>query len=250
MPTFSASSPSSSTPTPTIGNRTPTTRELHPFLYQSQSRGMITEKLDEQIWKRHRPVCGARSKPFRFPGFTQTEIDECKKYAYSPVMEDGRPTGKVELELLGDGLFRGKFAKFETLLERLREGEGCTINHERSLYGLRGWLFDMRIASATGGNPSLLTGSGLLKKESEDHPFDWLARWVRILDPDGDFSSSGPPWTSEYLHRQLIFHYLLEKFGSDHPYTRNAAEQIASLANQVIRKTHPRQAEEILKQTF
>ncbi|GAA5975758.1 hypothetical protein JCM5350_000722 [Sporobolomyces pararoseus] len=202
------------------------------------------------IWKRHRHVCGPRSKPFQFPEFNQSEIEECKKYVLYPVLEDGRQTGKTQLDTLYDGFFKGNFTNFGILVDSLREGgeASSSFKDEFSLLcDLRAWLFDMRVHSAIHENPLLSRSGQLLRHNTKAHPFDWIARWVRDLDRDGDYSSSGPAWTSEFLHRQLIFHYLLEQLGDDHPYTRSAYKRIAELAEQVIQKTHPRLAERLLE---
>ena len=61
-----------------------------------------------QIWFLHKRVCGERSNPFRFPGFTSKEVEEMMAYSMKPF-----PHASTDVPQTWQSVFLGLFGDKE-----------------------------------------------------------------------------------------------------------------------------------------
>ncbi|GAA5965810.1 hypothetical protein JCM3765_001190 [Sporobolomyces pararoseus] len=258
MPTSSASSPSPSTPTITIGKCVVCGKETYLRCEACSRFGtdwMFFCSVEHQrlIWKVHRSVCGPRSNPFQWPRLSQGDVDDFRKIGQQPVIEDGRATGELVMDRWLGGLPQDRTqteARVEAVLEKLREPEDEFTPESLSLLlSIRRTLFRNRFDRLSTSPGPTLENSRLHKDLVSKHAFDWLASWLDCIAPTTDWTNLNAPWLAGYLHRQLIHHYLLAARGTGLSYPHHAENEVIRFAEEVIAKTHGELAKSISSET-
>jgi len=205
-----------------------------------------------QIWSAHKRVCGSRSHPFQWPGFSSKEIEdilELSQKPHAPKRVEG-----VTCNRWLDTMFVGTEASFEKrlsglkvsllfclspsgylydrlniassarqqilerLVERSSKEECFTLNELQQIVGIRSDAQRTEVATDSfGGRPTVQEAV----KNNDPilaNPFNFLAGSQMSLDPKLPFFPSVSPKWSKFHHRHLNYLALLNKVSKVDPW--------------------------------
>ncbi|GAA5856877.1 hypothetical protein JCM5353_003200 [Sporobolomyces roseus] len=196
------------------------------------------------IWKVHRFVCGPRSKPFRWPGLSQEEIDDFLEIALQPFVRMisvaiMQPTGGL------DG--------FKAEIEHLKDPGLDKIPAFRTNHGyaqLRELLVSLQDAvDKVTGNSTLEHHIELMTKR----PFNMILSKIATSPlPELVYRSEFDSWSTGFLHRYLISFSLAaismrEKRTDVLDYVAYTGLELERYLKEVISVTHPKEARLLLE---
>ncbi|GAA5964805.1 hypothetical protein JCM3765_002563 [Sporobolomyces pararoseus] len=210
------------------------------------------------IWKVHRFVCGPRSNPFTFPGFTETEIKRAKDLWEVKEYRERFKAGIVER-----GIERGLALSksFKEHPKELRESYFRSVDdlqdrgvdkplskeEQRAVFELRDSMADRALSDSIERYPMANDAGTAVIHATTGLPFAFVLG-SGLVDFEKYIEGQGPAWWSDYLHRRLIFLELYSALPSiDNSYIVWQGKMMVKFAKEVVGKNDPSAAETIIR---
>jgi len=229
-------------------------------LLESEPR-VTTNNVGRQIWKVHKFVCGPRSKPFCWPGFSQQEIDKILAHLQKPTIKRslddiicahggferfkvGHPQVSIRPSLFS------RFPLFQARIIGLKDPGSQTdfVARGQECFSLRNLFFNL-LEHDVKDLPTVERRGGLMR----DHPFDATANILRNVPVPGLFSSTEySSWSSEFQHRFLLCCLLANLFVTSGgvqtaDYATQARLETVRFLRETVAATHPKESKALLE---
>ncbi|GAA5975931.1 hypothetical protein JCM5350_000782 [Sporobolomyces pararoseus] len=216
------------------------------------------------VWSTHKRVCGKRSSPFRWPGFSQSELDRILEISQHPIYTQAQE-GKSLLDKMDEYIRLASGSKgpndvearkkaLLSIFEKYKEQPGGNsipsdrdsrkiVDYRNILYTTVGWS---TVLNPTSSSPR--AGPIALK----DNVFNYSIG-VQLDLVDGLPNDQQKSWWTPLQHRYLLYLTVLQKFMKDPspgsylvPFLSYTVKALRDHLVTEVSPTHPRVAQAFL----
>ncbi|GAA5853075.1 hypothetical protein JCM5353_007362 [Sporobolomyces roseus] len=191
------------------------------------------------VWKVHKFVCGPRSNPFSYPGYSQKEIDDYIRPAEGPT---------VRAALDQTLPFLGGFAGLKNQLQNLKDpglDQHLSTTESLKFAGRRAKMHDLQVRYELSQGGSL---PEFWKRLAVKYPFNIFA-WVIERSPIPELSKDPAyvSWSTQFQHKFLFSTFLLNSARIDPTRlileaAEYTLEEMKRFVREVVAVTHPNEA--------